>query len=277
MPLLSEETLVDVVNEILFPGTLLRDEAARALLRTGLTGGLIRQLRWRDVLRHAPPDDLIIQTPGVWALRMDPMDATPKFSAWVTYSAERQWRTDPDHFIFMPTRNLRYAPTEAMTGAELGRLLSQNPDGFHEPTYKDRRDIAVLCLARALGRRGKNPATIAQTRWGELEEGDFDDDDLCDNPWTSLEGALDEWSVVWESIAGRDFDLDDPILIPASARHLRWEADRSSRWTRPRPVSLKVFYRVFRERGAIAGHPSLSAPDCMVKSDINVSRDEASF
>ena len=54
------------------------------------------------------------------------------------------------------------------------------------------------------------------------------------------------------------------MLIPASAGRLRWESDEH-KVTRPKPLSLKAYYAVFRKRGAQAGYPWLCATDATAK------------
>ena len=84
------------------------------------------------------------------------------------------------------------------------------------------------------------------------------------HPRVSLFEVLDEWGDMWEQIVGRQWYGDDPILIPATAGRVSWEADKF-KTTRPKPLSLAGYYSIFRRRGAMAGYPSLSATDCTVE------------
>ena len=110
------------------------------------------------------------------------------------------------------------------------------------------------------GARGHNPATIAQTRWQDLTEFDFRLGNEEYHQRISLFEVLEAWADTWEEIVGRELFGDDPVLVPASTGRLRWEADEH-KVTRPKPLSLKAYYAVFRKRGAQAGYPWLSAPD----------------
>ena len=87
--------------------------------------------------------------------------------------------------------------------------------------------------------------------------------------------SLFDWGEAWCEIVGREYQDDDPILIPASTGRLSWDSDPFDRWTSPRPLSTAGFYRVFRERGARAGYPSLSATDCTVEGGATALPEEA--
>lgn len=77
---------------------------------------------------------------------------------------------------------------------------------------------------------------------------------------------LGTWGEVWEEIVGRELTHGDPILIPTDVGRLRWE-NTGSKATRPQPLSLAAYYRVFRKRGAMAGYPWLCATDCTATPD----------
>lgn len=262
----TKRLLAKVVNETLSPTWQIRNAAGNALHQAMLTTDLIAAFRWRDVILHRPPSHLIVAIPGVKALRL-PQELVPAVSAWFTVAAEKDLRTDPDHFVFPTIVANRYVPSSPMNEQEIRSMTVWTADDVAEPTNQDLRDVAALILGHVRGARGVYPVTIAQTRWGDLDEFDLRYGHTECNPRISLFEALEDWGAIWESLVGRDWYPDDPILIPASAGRISWEPDESGRWTRPKPLTTKGYYGIFRKRGSMAGYPSLSATDCTVEGD----------
>lgn len=167
----TRQILIDVTNEILSPSWQLRNVAVNALYEIAqFSPELITILQWRDIIAHQPPNELILEIPDVRALRL-PSDAVPAFSAWATYAAERGLRSNPDNLIFPAIRDDQYRLDEPLS-IEYAQAR-WDADDVAEPTRRDVRDVAALCLGRVRGSRGFYPATIAQLKWDDLTELDF--------------------------------------------------------------------------------------------------------
>ena len=258
----TRRILIDVANEILSPSWQLRNAATCSFYEVAqFSPELISSFRWRDVIRHQAPTELVIRTPDVRALQL-PSQAVPPFAAWATYAAERGWRANPDNLIFPSFRDHQYRLDEVLDLRYV--TAGWEADDIAEPTNQDLRDVAALVLARVRGMRGDNPAQIVQMQWGDLSERDFKRGNEDHVSRISLLEVLEQWGEVWEQIVGREFYSDDPILIPSSTGRLAWAADEY-KTTRPKPLSLAGYYSIFRRRGAMAGYPSLSATDCTVE------------
>ena len=204
MAAFTRQILIDVTNEILSPSWQLRNAAVFSMHHAArLSMNLITSLRWTDVVHHSPPSQLVVSSPDVQVLQL-PAESVPAVSAWMTFSAERGLR-DPDNRMFPTIRNHRYVPAEPMTDYETRASEAWFWDYIADPTYQDYRDVAALCLGRVRGRRGLNPATIAQTRWQDLTEFDFRLGNEDHHPRVSLFEVLDEWGcLLYTSPSPRD-------------------------------------------------------------------------
>lgn len=236
--------LVRVINSILSPVRLIRDDAANALHQSGFLDSLLRELTWGDVLELHTNGHCLIRTPGLEAVQICYTAAQP-IVAWSTIALEEDWLHDENVlFPHIDKEGLCHSATP-LTDAEL-RIISYHPRGYiPPPSAKDQRDIAALLLINALE---GDISTALTLRWSEVDTELLAAGADPDNPRLDLEANLLEWKATWRELTAIEMPADSPVLIPTQPGRIRWKGEQ------PCALSRSALLSAVRTRLSLA-HP----------------------